>query len=652
MTANLPRRRRWLLGLGLPLLLIVAIIGGGWFWISHHLVPLVEARASAAIGRPVSIGDIHISPGRISTITADNVVIDNPKDWPGDSAKLAVIPRLVVTFDLWRYISHRQIDIPDIDIQQPRLLIGELPNHAANYHLTLASGSGSGTRIGELRIEGGRIHAVLDPLRANFEVAVQTQEPQGGTPALLAEAHGTYAGQPIQGRLEGGAILGLRDTTTPWPIDLSLVNGRTQARLHGTIADPMALAGARLQLTFAGASLDQLRPLIGIALPVTPPYRLAGALDFVEHKIRLSDIVGQVGTSDLEGSLAIDPGTERPVLVANLASRSVNLADLGGFVGAKPGPETPKEAAAPGLLPNTAINVPQFHYADVHLRYRGERIQGRSMPLDDLVVALDTVNGQVSVHPVSFGVGQGRISVKAQLDPMGREVRANAEVDFQSLDMSRLMGATHTFGGAGALSGSARLLGTGDSLAAIAANGDGELLLGMAGGNLSALLVDLSGLEFGNAVLSALGLPTRADIECLIADFALQRGVLRTRALIVDTSQAIVGATGSIDMRNNAIDLQLRTAPKHFSIGSLPGPLNISGTLKHPRILPSAQTVARVGIAGVLAAILPPLAVLPTIQFGVTDHHRCDALLLQARQVAPGTKPPAPTGSRPLRTSP
>jgi len=646
MTAKQRHRGRWLLGLGLPILLIAVVIGGGWFWITRHLVPLVEARASAAIGRPVSIGQIHISPGRITTITADDVVIDNPPGWPADSAKLAMVPRLVVTFDLWRYVMHRQIDIPSIDVQRPQLLIGELPNHAANYHLAIGGGAGSGTRIGELRIEGGRIHAVLDPLRANFEVAVQTQGTRSGTPTLLAEAHGTYAAQPIQARLEGGAVLGLGDSATPWPIDLRLEHGRTRARLHGTIADPMALTGARLQLTVAGASLDQLRPLIGIALPETPPYRLAGALDFAEHKVRLSDIRGQVGTSDLEGSLAIDPGTERPVLSANLASRSVNLADLGGFVGGKSGPETPKEEAAPGLLPNIPINVPQFRYADVHLRYHAGRIQGRSMPLDDLVAALDIVNGQVSVHPVSFGVGEGRISVKARLDPMGREIRADAEVDFQSLDLARLMTATHAFGGAGVLSGSARIVGTGNSLAGIVANGDGEVLVGMAGGDLSALLVDLSGLELGNAVLSALGLPKRTDVECLIADFALQRGVLRTRALILDTSAAIVGGTGSVDMRNDAVRLQLRTVPKHFSIGSLPGPLNISGTLKHPRIVPGAQTVARIGIAGALAAILPPLAVLPTIQFGTADHHRCDALLLQARQVAPGTKPPAPHEGR------
>ncbi len=434
----------------------------------------------------------------------------------------------------------------------------------------------------------------------------------------------------------------LRDTTQPWPIDLRLVNGETRAHLHGTVADPMALAGGDLRLSLSGPSMNRLTPLTGLALPETPPFNISGKLDFENHRVRLTDIAGRVGSSDLEGTITVDPGTARPVMDANLSSRSVNLADLGGFVGGNPGLETPKEAAEAGLLPKLPISVPRFKYADVHLRYRAGRIQGRSMPLDDLVAAVDIVNGSVTVHPVSFGVGEGKIAVKAELDPRGQLLHTNSEVDFQSLDLSKLMKATKAFSGAGALSGSARLVGTGDSLASIAANGDGEILVGMAGGNLSALLVDLSGLEFGNALLSALGLPTRTNVECLIGDFALELGVMSTRALILDTNEAIVGGTGTVDMRNEALNLQIRTAPKHFTIGSLPGPINIGGTMKHPRILPSAQTVARVGVAGGLAAILPPLAVLPTIQFGVTDQHRCNALLMQARHLAPGTPPPAP----------
>lgn len=642
MTATPSRRHRWLLGLGLPILLLAVVIGGGWLWISTHLVPIVEARASATLGRPVTVQAIHISPGRITTITADNVVVDNPRGWPPDSAKFAVIPRLVVTFDLWRYITHRELDIPTVDLQKPRMLVGELPNHFANYHLTMNGGGGSSAKIGVVRIEDGYIRAVLDPLRADFRVRVQTQDAANGAAMLGAEAKGTYAAQPIEARLEGGAILALRDATQPWPINLRLVNGQTRAHLHGTVADPTALSGADLRLSLSGPSMNRLTPLTGLALPDTPPFNVSGKLDFANHRVRLTDIAGRVGSSDLEGAIAVDPGTARPVMDANLSSRSVNLADLGGFVGGNPGPDTAKEAAEPGLLPNVPISIPRFKYADVHLRYHAGRIQGRSMPLDDLAAAIDIVNGNVTVHPVSFGVGRGKIAVKAELDPLGRLLRTNAEVDFQSLDLSQLMKATKTFSGAGALSGSARLVGTGDSLASIVANGNGDILVGMAGGDLSALLVDLSGLEFGNAVLSALGLPKRTSIECLIGDFALQRGILSTRALILDTSEAIVGGTGWIDMRNEALNLQIRTAPKHFTIGSLPGPINIGGTMKHPRILPSAQTIARAGIAGALGAILPPLAALPTIQFGVTDHHRCDALLMQARHVAPGTPPPAP----------
>jgi len=46
-------------------------------------------------------------------------------------------------------------------------------------------------------------------------------------------------------------------------------------------------------------------------------------------------------------------------------------------------------------------------------------------------------------------------------------------------------------------------------VADILGHGNGALKLFMTGGDLSALLVDLSGLQFGNALLSSLGLPKR-----------------------------------------------------------------------------------------------------------------------------------------------
>jgi uncharacterized protein involved in outer membrane biogenesis len=372
--------------------------------------------------------------------------------------------------------------------------------------------------------------------------------------------------------------------------------------------------------------------------------------------VTFHEIAGRVGSSDLEGDIDVNPGEiskdnsqagTRPVMTANLRSRSVDLADLGGFIGTKPGPGS--NPAAANLLPTQPIHVPKLRFADVHLRYRAGRIQGRSTPLDNVAVALDIVNGSIDVHPLSFGVGTGRINLSARLADSGNTLRTRAEVNFQSVDVSRLMAATHVFHGAGTISGSGRIDTSGNSIAQMAANGSGEIAVGMVGGDLSAILVDLSGLQFGNALLSALGVPRNAIVQCMIADFALEQGVMRTRALILDTQEAILTGAGTVNLGTERLDMQLRTRPRRISIGSLAGPINIGGTLKHPSILPGTETVVRGGLAAALGVLFVPLAVLPTIQFGASDHGACERMLAEARREAPGTKPPAPKMARSRR---
>ena len=141
------------------------------------------------------------------------------------------------------------------------------------------------------------------------------------------------------------------------------------------------------------------------------------------------------------------------------------------------------------------------------------------------------------------------------------------------------MSATHTFGGAGAIGGKAVIEGNGNSLAALLGNGNGELKLFMSqGGNISAILVDLSGLEFGNALLSALGIPNKATLRCLVADLTLQRGQLNTKVLLLDTSEANVTGTGDVNLRDETIKYRLRTEAKHFSIGSLPADILVDAS--------------------------------------------------------------------------
>jgi AsmA family protein len=152
---------------------------------------------------------------------------------------------------------------------------------------------------------------------------------------------------------------------------------------------------------------------------------------------------------------------------------------------------------------------------------------------------------------------------------------AGPEWIFEHVDLARLMAATHIFGGAGAIGGHLEIVTSGNSFSQMLSNGDGELRLLMLGGDLSALLVDLSGLEFGNALLSAMGIPQRTPIQCMIADFALQKGLLNTRTLLLATKEANFHGAGVVDLRNETVDYKLNTEAAHFTIGSLHTPIQI-----------------------------------------------------------------------------
>ena len=649
------RRRRWPYVLGGLVVLIGALIFAfQWDW----LIPFVEPRASAALGRPVRMAHLHVKLGWTTHIVVDGVEIGNPAGWPG-GGNFATAEHLVVDVDADKLIHGRHIVLPAIVLERPAVDAQQLPDGSANWKFATgssapSSGSGDeGPQIGKLTIDDGSVHVRSAPLNADFNVGVSTRTQPDGKDQIVASAKGTYAKQPISAEFVGGALLSLRDAADPYPVSLRLTNGPTTASATGSVNDPLAFKGVDVKLELAGPDMALLLPLTGVAIPKTPPYRITGKLDYSDGVVQFNDFAGRVGSSDLEGSLGVDTKPQRPVVTADLRSKMVDLRDLGGFIGAEPGDpgkgtKKPAAAASSGrLLPSDKLSLPRLNVADVHLKYQARRIEGRKQPLDNMTAAMDIVNGDVSLHPLSFGIGRGKIASQIQLAQRGNSLAAKADIDFQRVDVSKLMTATGVGEGAGAIGGRAKIEGTGDSVAQILAGGNGELKLYMgAGGNLSALLVDLSGLQFGDALLSALGVPTRTRIQCLITDFVLTGGRAQSRLTMLDTDEARIGLVGDVNMKSEALNLQLRTEAKHFSVGSLPAAIGIDGTMGKPGISPNlGEAGARAAAAAGLGVVLTPLAaLLPTIQMGTGEDGACSSLMREVQtppRVPEPAKPPA-----------
>ena len=645
--SDTPRRRRWpfILG-GLVVLCGIAIALFQWDW----LLPTVNRLASAAAEREVSARHLHVRLGRPTNIELDDVTIANPAGWTGGDPSFGTIEKVSADVDVLAYIRSRTIVIPALTLTRPKLSVAQLadakaPGGDTNYSFGSSTPADPnalqppGPQIGKLTIEDGEVHAKLARLGADFVVNVETRGDQ-----LHAKTRGTYAKQPIIAEAIGGALLSLRDASQPYAIEGTLANGPTKLSLKGTVQNPLSFAGADLRLDLAGPDMSLLLPLTGVAIPKTPPYRVSGRFDYKAEQYVFKDIQGKIGSTDIEGDLTVetrprDDKGGRPVVTATLASKLVDLKDLGGFIGAEPGDAdkgTKRATAANGrVLPSDPISLPRLNAADVHLKYRAARIQGRAQPLDTMRADLDIVNGAVTLHPLAFGIGGGQITGEIELsEAKGQAVKARATIDFQRVSLDKLLASTGVARGAGNIGGRAVIDGTGRSLAEILARGNGELKLTMgSGGNVSALLVDLSGLQFGNALMSALGIPTRARIQCFLADVVLQQGAAQARTVVLDTDENRVVATGSVNLASEQLAIVLNTDAKHFSVGSLPAPINVRGSLGNPSVAPDATEIGlRAGAAIGLGILLTPLAALiPTIQLGTGEDGACASLLRQGK---------------------
>ena len=163
------RRLAWI-GSPAVLLILIAV-----FWDWNWFIPIVQSRASASIGRPVTISHLHVRLGRVVTMTADGVVIANPR-WPS-SDPFVTIGTLTVQADAWGYIRGHGLVLPLIRLDRPRVLVAETKDGTANFRLSSGGGSNGGSlKIGDVRISDGNAHIVDPQVKVRFEAKLGPRE--------------------------------------------------------------------------------------------------------------------------------------------------------------------------------------------------------------------------------------------------------------------------------------------------------------------------------------------------------------------------------------------------------------------------------------------------------------------------------------------
>ena len=623
----------WLSALVLVVVgIVVLLVLWDWNWFKGPVERQVEART----GREFDIGgDLDVDLGWVPTIRAGDVSFGNA-EW-SKQPTMAEAQRLELAIAL-KPLFKGEILIPTLRLAAPRLNLETGPKGSGNWQFGDDTGD-SEIRFRRIWIDDGKL-AFLDAANdTDIKVDVATAAPAEGqaAPPITVEGGGRWEGNAfsLQGHAE--SPLALRDTDSPYTIDAHAQAGDTRAHARGTLLDPLRLRDFDLQLQLSGANLEDLYPLIGIALPPTPPYTLDGHFTRDGEVWFYNDFNGTVGDSDLSGDANVDAGGERPYLRANLHSTRLDLDDLAGFIGGAPqaggdessNPELAAQAAQADararVLPDTPYELDKLRAMDADVRLKAQRINAPSLPLDDMDAHLLLENGLLRLDPLNFGVAGGDIRSTIRMDARESPIGTRADITARGLDLSQLLPKVELAQNAiGKVGGHVQLAGSGNSIAKMLGSSDGEVTLGIGRGKISNLLMEMAGIDVAEIIKFKLTEDRLIPIRCAFGDFKVDSGVMAVRALAFDTTDTILVGEGTISLKEEQFDLTIKPRPKDRSLFAFRSPLLVGGSFKQPTFKPDMGRIGlRAAIALGLGSIAPPAALLATLELGPGDNASC-----------------------------
>lgn len=651
-------------GLVCLVLAIVLFFALAFDW--NSLSGYASRTASDKSGRKIALAEkdaISVHWGwPVTTVTVRGLSVANV-DW-GKKPQMVELNAAEVQLDVKKLLLHFTLSFPQIALDSPHLSLEKRMDGAANWDMTQNAGGAAVTaaapdkrsempEIGRVLIKDGVFGYRDEKSKSDIEMRVgnfsgsakETQE-------LVAEGSGTYSGAPFKLAIRGGDLTALKDNKDPYPMTIDTQIGNTKILAKGTVSDPFQLEGLDLTLTIDGKNAADLFPITGIALPPTPPYKITGQLGYDKAKgvWLFQKFAGRMGDSDLSGDLRWDTGSKehlnkRPKLTATFLSKKLDFKDLAGFVGAAPKPGAgqvrsekdkklaAEQAASPYVLPDVPLDISRVSAMDADVTYTAARIQSPSLPLDDFHMHVLLEDKLLKVVPIRFGTASGDIAANITVNARQTPPDATLDGTFRKLSLARLFApASEKLGtpnvNKGNIGGVIKITGKGASLRDILSSSNGTLGVGMEGGALSSLLVELMGLDVSQAVEFLGKTDKPVAIRCLVGDFGIKQGQMNARTLVLDTADTQVGGEGGLNFKTEAMDFTFKAHPKDVSLFALRTPLHVRGTLKKPAVsLDIPSLLARTGAAVGLAIVAAPAALLAFIEPGLGENSPCTQML-------------------------
>ena len=480
---------------------------------------------------------------------------------------------------------------------------------------------------------------------------------------LRLNATGTYRQLPVRIDLSTDGVLGmLGPDAAAQPIALTATIGRADLSFNGSTTDPLHFRGLKGAFTLAGPSLAAVGDPLGITLPTTPAFATKGTLSKDADLYKAVFESAQIGSSRLEGAFTFDRRPKVPLLSGRLGGARLVLADLGPAVGApatEGGDKKADEAAAKRasrVIPDKKFDLPSLRAMDANVLFDIAMFDPGTTIIEPLRPAkahLLLADGVLTITDLEGSTAQGKLVGYLQLDGRGEKALWTADLRLLGISLAQWLKLKRSGNAppylSGKLDAQVKVKGSGRSTAEILASLDGDIRAHMREASVSHLVIEAGGIDLAQA----LGMIFKGDdalpISCNVADLVVEKGIIKPKVFVINTSDSTIWIDGSISLRDEGMDLRAVVSPKDFSPLTLRTPIHVRGTLGNPSVsLELGKMATKAGAAGLLALLNPLAAIIPFIDPGAKSDAKkageeCASLVPTRGKIAAPVRVPSST---------
>jgi uncharacterized protein involved in outer membrane biogenesis len=581
--------KRWIAYGVLGLLATILLLGVAGFLLLDRfdLGPLAAARASAALGRSVSIAGLHVTPGRWLTIRMKGVKVANIPG--GTRPEMMALASLSAEIEAWPLL-HGPANIRRLEIDGLSVVLEHGANDVANWRRPGAAARtpSKDDRNGFPMLHEVHIHGseITDRTSSGHDLQMRFDDgvirSAGLNAPVRLDVTGTCYGVPVTLGADLQPIAVLRDTSVPYGANIQLASGSTTLQFAGTITLPLDVDGADGKLTLHAPTFTALLAVMGAKSDLRASLELAGRLTRLDRLWVLRDATGKLDDSSFAASTLqlIEGGRGHSDRVeTDLAFDSLNLTPLLADQGASKGGNKMPVDRDPDPRLTVQLTARQ-------LVYRGNDATGLTLSASIMPDRIDL--GELSL--TAFGA-RLQASGHAEAADKGNTLSANASVSGVDVQQLRRQLGARDLPVTGRLDAQLTAESAGETLETAAQSAHVAAIISMRGGSISRDVVEKASADLRHLFRQPKGMTA---IACLLAVVDMRAAAGLVMPLRIRTAEGTIAGHGRFDLNRQTIDMTMGSQSATTSDFALDVPFRISGSFHDPAVRPATGKPALV----------------------------------------------------------